>query len=67
MNEKKNIVINNYVRSLVTLISNLDAVLSGLGTETETNTGIIKTTDILMNAINSQLIILQSELDTYGG
>lgn len=66
MNEK-NIVINNYVGSLLTLISNLGVALSGLGTETETNTGIIKTADILMTAINSQLIILQSELDNYGG
>lgn len=66
MNEK-NIVINNYVGSLVTLVSNLGAALSGLGTETETNTGIIKTADILMTAINSQLVILQTELDNYGG
>ena len=66
MNEK-NTVINNYVGSLVTLISNLGAALSGLGTETETNTGIIKTADILMTAINSQLVILQTELDNYGG
>lgn len=66
MNEK-NIVINNYVNSLVTLISNLGAAVSGLGTETETNTGIIKTADILMTAINSQLVILQTELDNYGG
>lgn len=66
MNEK-NTVINNYVGSLVTLISNLGASVSGLGTETETNTGIIKTADILMTAINSQLVILQTELDNYGG
>ena len=66
MNEK-NTVINNYVGSLVTLISNLGAAVSGLGTETETNTGIIKTADILMTAINSQLVILQTELDNYGG
>ena len=65
--DEKNKVINNYAGSLATLVSNLGAALSGLGTETETNTGILKTAGILITAINSQLVILQNELDNYGG
>ena len=66
MNDK-NIVINNYAGSLLTLVSNLGSALTGLSDDKTTNTGIIKTADILITAINSQLVILQSELDTYGG
>ena len=66
MNDK-NIVINNYAGSLVTLVSNLSASLSGLNDDKTTNDGIIKTAYILITAINSQLVILQHELDNYGG
>ena len=66
MNDK-NIVINNYAGSLVTLVSNLSASLSGLNDDKTTNDGIIKTAYILITAINSQLVILQNELDNYGG
>ena len=65
MNDK-NIVINNYAGSLLTLVSNLGMSLSGLNDDKTTNTGIIKTADIFITAINSQLVILQSELDNYG-
>ena len=63
----KNIVINNYAGALVTLVSNLGSALAGLNEDKTTNDGIIKTADILITAINSQLVILQSELDKYGG
>lgn len=66
MNDK-NIVINNYAGSLLTLISNLGASLSGLNDDKTTNMGIIKIADIIITAINSQLVILQNELDNYGG
>lgn len=63
----KNIVINNYASALVTLVSNLASSLSGLNEDKTTNDGVIKTADILITAVNSQLVILQSELDKYGG
>lgn len=66
MNEK-NIVINNHAGSLLTFVSNLCAVLSGLGDDNTVNAGIIKTAYIDVTAINSQLVILQSELDKYEG
>lgn len=66
MNEK-NVVINNYVNSLYTMVNTLVNTLSTLGEIDEINTGVIKTADIEITAINSQIIVLQNALDTYEG
>lgn len=64
MNEK-NIVISNYNSMLCSLTQNLNMCCSGLSQNESENAGIIKTANILITAINSQLTILQSELDAY--
>lgn len=65
--ETKNIIINNYVSSAMSIMSNISAALAGLSDNDETNSGIIKTADILITALNSQIVVLQNELDNYGG
>lgn len=64
---EKNVVINGYVGSLLTMVENLNNTLSMLVDNADINTGVIKTADIQITAINSQIVVLQSELDNYFG
>lgn len=64
---EKNVVINDYVGSLLTMVGNLNNTLSKLVDNVDVNTGVIKTADIQITAINSQIVVLQSELDNYFG
>lgn len=65
--DEKNVVINGYVGSILTMVGNLNNILSGLNDNVDINKGIIKTADIQITAINSQIFILQNELDNYFG
>lgn len=66
MNEK-NMIINNYTSALTAMISNLSSTLAMLGDSLDVNNAIIRTADIQITSINSQLVVLQNALDTYGG
>lgn len=66
--ETKNIIIQNYVSAINTLVASLTSTLASLTTNDENiNGALIRTADINITAINSQIIILQSALDDYGG
>lgn len=61
-----NEVIWNYVDALAAMVSSLNTTLTKLGDNQDVNMGSIKTADIQLTAINSQIVILQSALDSYG-
>lgn len=62
---EKNAVIMNYVEALNIMVSNLYSTLHKLNNIDEINAGCIKTADIQLAAIKSQLIIIQDALDKY--
>lgn len=66
--ENKNIVINNIVDSINNTVSDIrDSLFKLTVDNTEINNGIIKTVYVQITALNSQITILQNELDNYRG
>lgn len=63
--EEKNIIINNYVSSLMNMVQSLNNVTVNFGDDESQNRAGIKTADIIMDSIRAQTVILQTALDEY--
>lgn len=63
--EEKNIIINNYVSSLMNMVQSLNNVTVNFGDDESQNRAGIKTAYIIMDSIRAQTVILQTALDEY--
>ncbi len=63
--DEKNVVINNYATALNATVNNITSACSELADNDSINRGIIKTLYVYMTSIQSQVTLLQQELDNY--
>lgn len=63
--ETKNIIIQNYARSLVDATTTIANNASKLTDNMEESTATIKTLNVLVESLRSQTVIFQGELDNY--
>ena len=61
----KSTIVMNYMNNIVATVTNLMNALAVLGEDAAVNTGAIKSADVIITSLNSQLVILQNELDNY--
>lgn len=62
--ETKNII-NNYSVSLVTMINSLTATVNILGDNADENRATMKTLNVILESLRSQITIIQQAVDDY--
>ena len=64
--EEKNTILNNYAASLIGMVTGFANTVTNLNDNVSENTATIKTLNILLDSVRSQVVIIQAELDSYG-
>ena len=65
--ETKNEILHNYGETVLNMATDLFNYLNTLTpNNSDVNSALIRTIDIQMTALNSQLVTLQTALDSYG-
>ena len=63
--ETKNVIIQNYARSIVDAAINISNTAGTFNDNVDENTAIVRTLDVLIESLRSQTAIIQSAIDTY--
>ena len=67
MMETKNTIINNYTMSLMTMVNSFNGTETMLNDNADENASTIKTLNVILESIRSQVVLIQGALDSYGG
>jgi hypothetical protein len=63
--ETKNIIINNYARSLIDAANAFSMTAANLGTNADENAATIATLNVLLDSVRAQTVLTQRALDEY--
>lgn len=64
--ETKNIVIQNYARSIIDAANAISGSAGNLTNNVDENVATVKTLNVLVESLRSQTILIQSAIDSYG-
>lgn len=63
--ETKNVILSNYATALSNMAVNFAGTVNSLGNNADENAATIKTLNILLESVRSELVIIQGALDSY--
>lgn len=63
--ETKNLIINNHSNTLVNMVNTLTITVNTLSDNLEENQGTMKTLNVILDSLRSQIVIIQQDIDNY--
>lgn len=63
--ETKNLIISNYANALVNMCGAFSGTALTLNTNNDENAATIKTLNVLLESVRSEIVLIQSALDSY--
>ena len=63
--ETKNAIINNHSNTLVNMVNTLTITVNTLSDNLEEDQAIMKTLNVILESLRSQIVIIQQDIDNY--